>query len=344
MGCGKFDLHKASYSWGPEGKNSLDSWGFSDGIANEGKTDGILAYRDGPPGPYLTFLEDKGLAWTHVEDYEARGIYGTTPTAVPDELYGDNYVAANAAALLDSAPIDRPWFLQVNFTGPHFPFDITHSMNEWYKDTPFPLPYLCDERKTGPDHLAIRRNYAAMMQNIDHRIADLLNHPRVAGNDRPTIIIFSSDHGEMLGDHGYYGKCKPFNGSLHIPMIMQGPGIEVGKRIATPVSLLDLTATILGLTQTEIPEAMESRNLVPCLTGAIVPAGEVTASLAIESEPYHCWEAIIDSLYKYILWEDGHEALFALDDYAEAHNLIGAHREEADGLRTKLQETLHETL
>ena len=344
MGCGKFDLHKASYTWGPKGKNSLDSWGFSDGIDNEGKIDGIQAYRAGTPGPYLTFLEGKGVAWTHVEDFESRGIYGTAPTAIPDELYGDNYVAANAAALLDAAPTDKPWFLQVNFTGPHFPFDVTHAMYEWYKDTAFPPPYLDDERKTGPDHLAIRRNYAAMMQNIDRRIADLLNHPRIAGDDRPTIIIFSSDHGEMLGDHGYYGKCKPFNGSLHIPMIMQGPGILADNHIGAPVSLLDLSATILELAQTEIPSGMESRSLVPCLTSEAAPEGVVTASLAIESEPHHCWKAIMDPLYKYILWADGHEALYALDDYTEAHNLIASHREAADSLRIKLQESLHEIL
>ncbi len=345
MGCGKFDLHKASYTWGPDGKNGLDGWGFSDGIDNEGKIDGILAYRRGVPGPYLTFLEGKGFAWKHVEDYEARGTYGTDPTEIPDELYGDNWVADNAALLLDGASADQPWFLQVNFTGPHFPFDVTHSMYEWYKDTPFPAPYLSsDERsgvgeKDGIDHLAIRRNYAAMMQNIDRRIAEIMNHPSIMESERPTIVIFSSDHGELLGDHGYYGKCKPFNGSLHIPMIIQGPGIGSDKRICAPVSLLDLSATILELASIEVPATMESRSLVPCLTGDASVDGTVTASLSLKAEPDHCWKAIMDSNFKYIRWEDGREALFALDDYAEASDLLVSQREIADELRKKLQES-----
>ena len=65
MGCGKFDLHKASYTWGACGRGHLKEWGFSDGIDNEGKWDAIQSGNDTPRGPYMTYLESRGLREAH---------------------------------------------------------------------------------------------------------------------------------------------------------------------------------------------------------------------------------------------------------------------------------------
>ena len=68
-GCGKFDLHKATLNWGLDGKRVLDEWGFSDGIDNEGKWDGIRSGAQEPKGPYLAYLHREGLAEAHVQDF-----------------------------------------------------------------------------------------------------------------------------------------------------------------------------------------------------------------------------------------------------------------------------------
>ena len=132
MGCGKMDLHKASYTWGLDGKHLLPEWGFSDGIDNAGKLDAILSGAEKPQDPYMAFLDREKLRETHIADYHNRTGHAyayTDPTPLPDRAYCDNWIAENGLKLLHAAPKDRSWFLAVNFTGPHPPVDITRSMD-----------------------------------------------------------------------------------------------------------------------------------------------------------------------------------------------------------------------
>jgi hypothetical protein len=101
MGCGKFDLHKPEFDWGLDGKRLIKDGGFSDGIGNDGKGDGVISYeRSGRAmGPFLAYLEKLGLAQAHIEDYKRRSGQGATfPTPLPDEAYGDNWIARNGLA------------------------------------------------------------------------------------------------------------------------------------------------------------------------------------------------------------------------------------------------------
>ncbi|MBI4873313.1 MAG: sulfatase-like hydrolase/transferase, partial [Acidobacteria bacterium] len=131
-GCGKFDLHKKSPVWGLDGKAFLKEWGYSDGIDNAGKGDAISSGAKEPKDPYMAYLESRGLRLTHVADFRRRGGQGhysdTAPTALDDDAYCDNWIGGNGLKLLRAAPAGAPWFLMLNFTGPHSPMDITRSM------------------------------------------------------------------------------------------------------------------------------------------------------------------------------------------------------------------------
>ncbi len=320
MGCGKFDLHKASYSWGREGTHLMDDWGFSDGIDNEGKVDGVVSYSQHKIGPYMDFLEKRGKALEHIDDFAARGTYGTDPTTLTEDEYCDNWVTDNALKLLTRAPEETPWFLQVNFTGPHDPFDVTKDMHSWYEATDFPHPF--GQYKEAIDHLSIRRNYAAMMENIDRNINRILSHPRIQEDRENTIIVFASDHGDMLGDHGFYEKHLPYNGATHVPLILSGGGIERSDICSTPITILDLPATFLdlaGLPQEAMPS---SKTLLPLLESDTIARPIITSGLYEDNNPLRQWRMALNSTYKYIIWFDGREALYALEDYQEAHNLI----------------------
>ncbi|MDH7569825.1 MAG: sulfatase-like hydrolase/transferase, partial [Armatimonadota bacterium] len=124
-GCGKFDLHKASYTWGLDGKNCLEEWGFSDGIDNEGKMDAVHSGRAEPKGPYMAYLYQRGLAAVHLRDFRRHQYRDTHPTPLPEDAYCDNWVGANGLELMKRFPPGKPWYLQVNFTGPHSPMDVT---------------------------------------------------------------------------------------------------------------------------------------------------------------------------------------------------------------------------
>ena len=319
MGCGKFDLHKASYIWNVDGKNQLATWGFDDGIDNEGKIDAILSGSETPKGPYMAFLEHHGWRERHIADMEMRrqDKYATAPTPLPDWAYCDNWIGDNALELLDRAPAGKPWFLQVNFTGPHNPWDITEKMASWYAGVRFPEPVCAGEAPTAV-HQAIRANYAAMIENIDRLIGRLVAEISARGELDETLIVFASDHGEMLGDHDRWGKVVPFQPSLAVPLVLAGPGIPSQARHEAPATLLDLPATLLDYAGADpLPDA-DSRSLRPVLETGAAERRFVTAAL-------NDWQAIIADGHKLIEYSDGRRLLFDLvRDPHESQNLASA--------------------
>jgi len=334
MGCGKFDLHKASYSWGEDGSYLLSDWGFSKGIDNEGKIDGVEAFKQGTPGPYLSYLKSKGLAELHVQDFDQRIPFGTFATPLDSDHYCDNWIAQNALSLLSEAPPNKPWFLQVNFAGPHDPFDVTHEMKLLYQDAELGIPFGSYDSKL--NHKEIRQNYAAMIENIDRNIGQIFQHPRIKDDLENTFIIFASDHGELLGDHGYFGKCTPYNGSLHVPLIMRGPGVKTGLDYHKPVSIGDLTATFAEIAGISGHKYADSLSLLRELRGEPGQDRIVQSNLFVPNKPEYQWRSVIKDHFKCILWDTGELALFQLEDYEEKVNLAPIHQDLVTELKKYL--------
>ncbi len=270
MGCGKFDLAKAMCDWQLTGKRLLTEWGFSDGIDSEGKWDAVNSGRVAPRGPFMAFLEERGLREAHVRDFDRRrrvGPAATFSSPLPEDAYGDNWVAQNGLELLEHAPRDRPWFLQVNFPGPHAPWDITRQMERSCRELRnLPAP-VDGERLPADVHRRVRQNYSAMVENIDRWVGVYLDRLRQRGQLENTLVVFSSDHGEMLGDHGVWGKSVPYQPSIGVPLVVAGPGIERARRITAPATILDLPATFLDFGGCRSLPETESRSLRPLLEG-----------------------------------------------------------------------------
>ena len=315
-GVGKFDLHKATLDWGLDGKRLIHEWGFSDGIDNEGKYDGVGSGAEEPKGPYMAFLHERGLAAQHVKDlHERHHSWDTYPTPLPDDAYCDNWVAENGLSLLREFPEDRPWHLVINFTGPHNPMDVTESMLDGWRDVSFPPPNANDQLDAEA-HSLIRQNYSAMVENIDRHVGRFLAEVEARGELDNTLILYSSDHGEMLGDHNRWGKGTFHQASVGIPMIVSGPGIRQGIQSSAIVPLHDLTATILDWAGVDGLPEMDSRSLRPVLEGRSVPHREcVTAGLGK-------WRMICDDRYKLVLREDAEPLLFdTIEDPLENTNI-----------------------
>jgi choline-sulfatase len=274
MGCGKFDLHKPEFNWGVEGQHCLKEWGFSAGQDSAGKwaTKNSWVEHDGPNDPYMAMLDREGLAKAHVTDFQRRWRKSpgdTWPTPLPEEAYADNVVADTGLELLADAPETDPWFLQVNFSGPHDPWDVTHDMHGWYRgenavDFPGPAPVGETDGYTGEKHNEIRRNYAAMVENIDRHLGRYREKLQERGEWENTIIAFTSDHGEMLGDQGHWKKKRPYHPSVSVPLVIGGPGIRDGHVSDEPASVLDLHATALDYAELD-HDGVDSRSLRPYL-------------------------------------------------------------------------------
>ncbi len=318
-GCGKFDLHKPELDWGVDGQRMIRDWGFSAGIDNEGKHDATRAYtRAGnkPRGPFMAYLDQIGLAHAHVADYEKRKGHGATfPTPLSDEAYGDNWIARNGLALLDAAPKDKPWFLQVNFNGPHDPWDITASMEKRWRGVKFPQP-VRNTQLTPENHVLVRQNYAAMIENIDLRIGEIIDKVKQRGELANTLIAFSSDHGEMLGDQNLWAKRHPYHGSAGVPLILSGPGIRRGLTITAPATTLDLAATFLDYAGVQPPPAIDSRSLRPILSGR---ASSVRPHALSGMD---AWRLVMEDNFKYVRTTGKEPLLFDLrNDPGETVNL-----------------------
>lgn len=264
MGVGKFDLNKGEHEAGIDGRKLISEWGFSDAINNHGKGDAVASGAKEAHDPYMAYLHGRGLATAHVADFRKRrgdGAYaGTFPTPLPDDAYCDNWLAQNGLDLLKASPKGKPWFMQVNFTGPHPPMDITARMEKLVRRRDFPQP----DRNTqhSPEtHAAIRQNYAAMIENIDRWVGLYLDELKRRGEIANTLVVFSSDHGEMLGDHNRWGKHVPFQPSAGVPLIAAGPGVARDHRSDALVSVMDLAATYLDYANVARPAEMDAKSI-----------------------------------------------------------------------------------
>ncbi|MEM1058782.1 MAG: sulfatase-like hydrolase/transferase [Verrucomicrobiota bacterium] len=268
-GTGKYDLHKKTPGWGLEGTQRIGQWGFTDGQESGGKWDVARNTREKPLDPYSAALHERGLAATWCEDMIARDSYAATdPSPLPEELYYDSWIGANSVRVIENFPPDQPWFLQINYPGPHEPMDVTPNMHASTAGLSYPPPTEPGDRFDAATHQRIRANYASMCENIDRTMAEMIAAVEKRGELENTIIVFCSDHGEMLGDYGRWAKCLPHDASVHVPLVIAGPGVAAGQRREELVWLQDLCETYLELGGAPGPmEGSVGASLVPLLKG-----------------------------------------------------------------------------
>ena len=314
---GKLDLHKGTLYWKLDGSYLLHELGFSEGIDNEGKEAAPYSGAEVPKGPYMAYLHKKELAEIHVKDFQNRQSYKDThPTPLPEEAYCDNWVTNNGLELLKKFPKDRPWYLTVNFTGPHNPMDVTKDMWSRWDGVKFPLPN-CNNQFDTQTHNRIRQNYAAMIENIDRNIGILIDEVKNRDDLDNTIIIYSSDHGEMLGDHNLWEKSIYYQPSVGIPMTISGPGMSQGLTSDALVQLYDLAATILDYAGVEPMHDVDSMSLRDVLEGRRTDHRKfIVSSLDNITWPNKnlCqpWDMIFDGRYKLVLVRNTEPILFDL--------------------------------
>lgn len=153
-----------------------------------------------------------------------------------------------------------PWAAFVSFVSPHYPL---RAPQEWFAryrskplDTPISSPppthpelqrlgeFYDYQRHFDPTRAhEARAAYYGLCSFMDHGVGQVLEALRASGQEGETLVIYLSDHGEMLGDHGFWTKQLMYEGSVAVPLIMAGPGAPPGHRVSTPVSLLDVAAT-----------------------------------------------------------------------------------------------------
>jgi arylsulfatase A-like enzyme len=199
----------------------------------------------------------------------------------------DRHIADGAIALIERRS-DRPFFLHVNFTAPHDPRHFPPGYEKKYDPATIPLPpnFLTEHpfdhgnaNQRDEKLLPIPRNpnevkaeiaiYYALISHLDEQIGRMLEALRKSGQERNTIVIFTSDHGLAIGSHGLLGKQNMYEHTIGVPLIMAGPGIPENKRFAAQTYLRDLYPTVCDMLGAPIPTVVEGRSLLPVLKGAV---------------------------------------------------------------------------
>ena len=164
---------------------------------------------------------------------------------------------------------ERPFFLQVSYTHPHEPYLCRKEFWDLYEDADIPLPSIpalaeaehdahsvrllsdfgmLNVRFSDEDILRARRAYYGSISYLDGMIGRVLDTLEAIGKTEETVIVFTSDHGEMLGERGMWFKKHFYESSLRVPLFIAG-GVFGAGRVAAPASLVDLLPTFMGVAE-----------------------------------------------------------------------------------------------
>jgi len=228
------------------------------------------------------------------DDYEER--MGAFKWKKPPDLQSDMFVGNLTTWWLDTKPVrDRPLFLEVGFPGPHPPYDPISEYAEQYIDRDLPTPKLDDEdienqppplRDLREHHAEIdhdsvvhsleptdeqlhrqRAYYYANVSMIDRQVGQLMEALERNGYSDNTIIIFSSDHGDALNDHGHIQKWTMYDEVTRVPLVVWDSESRFGdnRRVDKLCQWMDIGPTILELADVSVPDSMEAESLLPFL-------------------------------------------------------------------------------
>jgi arylsulfatase A-like enzyme len=292
-----------------------------------------------PRNDYVRWLREQGVAehpHFHGISGNGRAVY---PWPLEERLHHNNWLAREAAQFLteDRDP-ESPFFLHLSFTHPHPPLVPPRSYLERYerKDMPGPAlgewapqeaaePGVPPDSATGPFNPDIIRRaqagYYALINHIDDCVAHVLERWLEYGNPRarePLYIVFSSDHGELLGDHHLFRKSLPYEGSSHVPLFISGCNVDLQSGRRNTLSCWeDVLPTIAGLAGVEVPGPVDGIDLSAAATGGTTGERESLYGLCGSRH------FLVQGRHKYLWFSDtDEEQLFDLaDDPRETHDL-----------------------
>lgn len=264
---GKFHLQSSGHRTEPRLDDGYSFWRFSHAPRDD--------WSQGHD--YAEWVRERGGDLDTLSNHEDR---------VPPEFHQTTWATERSLEFITKQR-SEPWLLNVNIYDPHPPFIPPKVYSDRFRADDMPGPYfresdLLQQAKfkdidfqgevrdpAGHDAYAMQARYYAMIAQIDDQFARILQKLEETGQRENTVIIFTSDHGEALGDHGLMWKgCRFYEGLVRVPLVISWPGKFVaGHQAHGLVELLDLSATVVELAGLEQPEYMQGQSLVPVLRG-----------------------------------------------------------------------------
>lgn len=350
--CGQYGYRAAGFGKmhliGPDQLAGWQSRPVGD-VAFGGVKDPIESFFDGFDAPQDDVLNCPGsMKWSDEKEIRRAG-------PGPDNPH-DAHAVDGAVFWVDETLVgtrydrhipQRPSLLYVGLHDPHYPYLCREELFRHYLprvrahtvEEPFDHPFLGlspwppKRLQTGVDvpRRDVQRALAAYygkVETMDEHFGKVLDALRFAGEDLDDwIIVYLSDHGDQMGEHGVWEKQKFFEGSARVPLIIRAPKLlPRGARIDANVNLVDLFATLCDLAGMEAPDGLDSRSLVPLMRGECPEWSNETCSFFLQQG--FCNIMVKKDQLKYQYYAHGErggmpEVLFDLaSDPRETHNAI----------------------
>jgi arylsulfatase len=270
---------------------------------------------------YRLFLDRLGKRQLHADHIARWGNdenFGTDPSPVPLEEYIDYFIANKACDLLKRLSDDpQPYFAWVSFVNPHLPFDPPPPYDTMYDPLAIPLPedweFRQDRRipehrlaSAGKDfsHLTesalrrVRAAYYGQVTLIDDCVGRILTTLEASGDLDNTVVLFTTDHGEMLGHRGllWKGGRMMYDALLRVPFIVRYPQAFASGRVVSDLcESIDVLPTILDLLDVPVPDGVQGVSLRPVLRQEKVPSWRrevFSESMEVKMIRDHTWKLI----------------------------------------------------
>jgi len=242
---------------------------------------------------YIQWLESKGHKWKSI--YKPNGKHAFA--GAPPELHQTTWCFDRAIDFIREKR-DKPWLMSVNVFAPHHPFDPPKEYLDRYDADKLPDPsynpgeldnkpvfqqvdhdgayggmLLGFSKMTPRERREVTAAYYAMIEQVDDNVGRILKVLDETGQRANTIVIFMSDHGELLGDHGMYLKGPHmYDCSIRVPLIVSWPGhFKAGLRSDAMVELVDVVPTLLSAIGAPVPARVQGKSFLDICTGTADP-------------------------------------------------------------------------
>ncbi len=320
----------------------------------------------------------RSFQWT--TDEYPRNTGGTYALPFPEEVSQTNWITGHSLDFIEKQSGEQPFFAQISYVQPHSPFappgQYLDDVNE--EKLPEPLPagwvedpdaprYFRDNKPVCPDDWRYgRKCYFADVVHLDAQLGRVLEILERKGMRENSFVVFLSDHGELLHDHGFSGKEeRHYDACIRVPLIISGPGLQQGTSRNEFVQLEDICPTILDMADCapdpmpkigpylsidpeDIP-VLPGRSLLPLCRGDGVSGWRDSAYCEsynrINSNDYHYWVRSIrtaDYRYSFYAGNSGEQLFDLKNDPDEQNNLCrdAEYTEIRQDLRDRLMELI----
>ncbi len=305
----------------PSIAEELNCAGYRSAYIGKWHLDGISRHMFTPPERRQGFNDYWAVYNCHHNYFDTKYYLNDSPELIRVDGYEPEIQTDLAIEYLKSYEGDQPFNLWLSYGTPHAPY---HLVPQRYKDMYPPEEIELRPNAISPDREAIS-GYYAHITALDENVGRLMKQVDELGLRDNTLVVFTSDHGDMLWSHMLQKKQLPFEESIHIPLILRFPGVlNAGRRSDVLFSVADLAPTIMSLLGQQVPDYMEGENLHANLTGeetnepdSVFINNYAAFDQNVGMQP---WRGVRTKQYTYVRWLQGSSVLF--DNLADPYQLV----------------------